>query len=61
MGKGGWIMRGGRRDGCGSINGRGELDFDYLGWAAQVGKDDWGAAGVGERVRGERGLRIDNI
>ena len=48
-------MGGGRG---GSIGGGSEEDVGCLGWAARVGEDGWGEAGVSGRAGGRRGLGV---
>ena len=47
-----WVVGGGGGGGGGSIGGGGEVDVGCLGWAARVGEDGWGEAGVGGRAGG---------
>jgi hypothetical protein len=42
----------------GSVGGGGEEDVGCLAWAAGVGEDGWGEAGVGGRARGGRGSGV---
>jgi hypothetical protein len=46
--------------GDGSVGGGGEEDVGCLGWAAGVGEDGWGEAGVGGRAGGGRGLGVSD-
>lgn len=47
-----------RGGGGGSIGGGGEVDVGCLGWAAGVGENCWGEAGIGVRAGGGRRLGV---